>query len=356
MSQINLMDLVCEKIKSLKAYHVETVENGIKLHANENPYPPSPELLKKILARFEKLNLNRYPDPDCKTLKEAISTRIGVPTNQLVIGNGSDELIQNLMQVFCNEGDTVAFPDPTFAMYAITAKGMGLKVHTFPLNDNWDFKATPLIERLNASHARIVFISYPNNPTGNCFSRTEIQKLVENFEGIVVLDEAYYDFSGQSFLSQMKDHNNLVILRSLSKIGLAGLRVGYGIFPSTLVDEINKVRLPYNSNSISQIGATELMNNFETVQKQINSIKEERTRLLDELAKIKSITAFPSDANFILFKASHDGESIYRNLIKNGVLVRNLGAHPRLKNCMRVTIGTKAENDQFLNRLTKAIP
>ena len=350
------MDLVCEKIKSLKAYHVETVENGIKLHANENPYPPSPELLKKILARFEKLNLNRYPDPDCKTLKEAISTRIGVPTNQLVIGNGSDELIQNLMQVFCNEGDTIAFPDPTFAMYAITAKGMGLKVHTFPLNDNWDFKVTPLIEKLNASHARIVFISYPNNPTGNCFSRTEIQKLVENFEGIVVLDEAYYDFSEQSFLSQMKDHNNLVILRSLSKIGLAGLRVGYGIFPSTLVNEINKVRLPYNSNSISQIGATELMNNFETVQKQINSIKEERTRLLDELAKIKSITAFPSDANFILFKASHDGESIYRNLIKNGVLVRNLGAHPRLKNCMRVTIGTKAENDQFLDRLTKAIP
>ena len=356
MSQINLMDLVCEKIKSLKAYHVETVENGIKLHANENPYPPSPELLKKILTRFEKLNLNRYPDPDCKKLKEAISTRIGVPTNQLVIGNGSDELIQNLMQVFCNEGDTIAIPDPTFAMYTITAKGMGLKVQTFPLNDNWDFKAIPLIEKLNASHARIVFISYPNNPTGNCFSRTEIQNLVENFEGIVVLDEAYYDFSGQSFLSEMKDQNNLVILRSLSKIGLAGLRVGYGIFPCTLVDEINKVRLPYNSNSISQIGATELMNNFETVQKQINSIKEERTRLLDELAKIKSITAFPSDANFILFKASHDGESIYRNLIKNGVLVRNLGAHPRLKNCMRVTIGTKAENDQFLNRLTKAIP
>jgi histidinol-phosphate aminotransferase len=355
MSKINLMDLVCEKVKSLKAYHVETVEDGIKLHANENPYPPSPELLKKILTRFEKLDLNRYPDPDCKTLKEAISTHIGVPTNQLVIGNGSDELIQSLMQVFCNEGDTIAFPDPTFAMYAITAKGMGLKVQTFPLNDNWDFEATPLIEKLNTSQARIVFISYPNNPTGNCFSKTEIQKLVENFKGIVVLDEAYYDFSGQTFLSQMKDHSNLVILRSLSKIGLAGLRVGYGIFPSTLVDEINKVRLPYNSNSISQVAATELMNNFETVQKQINSIKEERIRLLGELAKFKSITVFPSDANFILFQASNDGESIFRNLMKNGVLVRNLGAHPRLKNCMRVTIGTKAENDQFLDRLTKAI-
>jgi histidinol-phosphate aminotransferase len=355
MSQINLMDLVCAKVKSLKAYHVETVEEGIKLHANENPYPPSPELTKKILARIEKLDLNRYPDPDCKILKEAISTRIGVPKNQLVIGNGSDELIQSLMQVFCNEGDTVAFPDPTFAMYAITAKSMGLNVHTFPLNDNWDFEADPLVEKLVASHARIVFISYPNNPTGNCFSRTEIQKLVENFKGIVVLDEAYYDFSGKTFLNQMKDHNNLVILRSLSKIGLAGLRVGYGIFPSTLADEINKVRLPYNSNSVSQIAATELMNNFDMVQKQIDSIKEERIRLLNELDKIKSITAFPSDANFVLFEASKNGESVFRKLIENGVLIRNLGAHPRLKNCMRVTIGTKAENDQFLDRLTKAI-
>ncbi len=355
MSQINLMDLVCEKVKSLKAYHVETVEEGIKLHANENPYPPSPELIKIILTRLEELELNRYPDPDCKTLKEAISNRIGVPTNQLIIGNGSDELIQGLMQVFCNEGDTIAFPDPTFAMYAITAKGMGLNVHTFPLNENWDFEAAPLIEQLNTNHARIVFISYPNNPTGNCFSRTEIQKLVENFEGIVVLDEAYYDFSGQTFLDQMKDHNNLVLLRSLSKIGLAGLRVGYGIYPSTLVDEINKVRLPYNSNSISQMAATELMNNFETVQKQIDSIKEERIRLLDELAKIESITAFPSNANFILFQTSKNGEPVFRNLMENGVLVRNLGAHPRLKNCMRVTIGTKAENDQFLDRLAKAL-
>ena len=171
----------------------------------------------------------------------------------------------------------------------------------------------------------------------------------------MVLDEAYYDFSGLTFLNQMKDHNNLVILRSLSKIGLAGLRVGYGIYPSTLVDEINKVRLPYNSNSISQIAATELINNFDIVQKQIDSIKKERIRLLDKLSEIESITAFPSNANFILFQTSKHGESIFRNLMENDILVRNLGAHPRLKNCMRVTIGTKAENDQFLDRLAKAI-
>lgn len=354
MSQINLMDLVCEKVKNLKAYQVETVEEGIKLHANENPYPPSPEFTKIIFERLENLELNRYPDPDCKALKNAISARLEVPANQLVVGNGSDELIQNLMQVFCDEGDTVAFPDPTFAMYAIAAKGMGLNSKTFPLNSQWDFEAGPLLERLASCHARIVFISYPNNPTGNCFSRTEVQKLIENFQGIVVLDEAYYDFSELTFLKQMEAHNNLVILRSLSKIGLAGLRVGYGIFPGILAGEINKVRMPYNSNSVSQMAAAELLKNFSMVQKQIDSLKNERTRLLSELSKIKSISAFPSDANFILFQASDNGEELFNNLMENGILTRNLGSHPMLKNCLRVTIGTKAENDQFLERLKQA--
>ncbi|MEK9629866.1 MAG: histidinol-phosphate transaminase [Nitrospinota bacterium] len=351
MSQIDLIDLVSDKVKSLKAYQVETVAEGIKLHANENPYPPSPELSKKIQDRLGKLDLNRYPDPDSKTLKEAISHRIDVPENQIVIGNGSDELIQCLMQVFCDEGDVVAFPEPTFAMYAIMAKGMGLKIQTFPLNNKWDFEAGPIIEKLTTNQARIIFISYPNNPTGNCFSRKEIQELIENFKGIVVLDEAYFDFSDLTFLNQMQEHNNLVILRSLSKIGLAGLRVGYGVFPPMLANEINKVRLPYNSNSISQIAATELLNNFSLVQKQIDSIKEERVRVTEELSKIESIKSFPSDANFILFQVSENGEKVFRNLMDNGILVRYLGTHPMLKNCLRVTIGTREENDQFLDRL-----
>ena len=355
MSQINLLDLVCNKVKNLKAYQVETVEKGIKLHANENPYPPSPELKKIIQTRLDNLELNRYPDPDCKILKEAISSHIQIPPGQIVIGNGSDELIQCLMQVFCDEGDTIAFPEPTFGMYAIMGKGMGLNTQTFTLNNKWNFETKLIIEKLIANHTRIIFLSYPNNPTGNCFSKSEIQELIEKFEGIVVLDEAYYDFSGQTFLRQMKKHNNLVILRSLSKIGLAGLRVGYGIFPSILANEINKVRLPYNSNSISQIAAAELLKNFSMVQGQINSIKDERTRLLEKLAKIKSINAFPSDANFILFQTSDNGEEVFKSLLENNILVRNLGIHPMLKNCLRVTIGTREENDQFLERLKQAI-
>ena len=203
MSDIDLMELVRSKVKGLKAYQVENLVEGIKLHANENPYPPSPDLLKKIFQGLDQLELNRYPDPDCKNLKQAIAKKTGALPEQIIIGNGSDELIQYLMQVLCDEGDTIAFPDPTFAMYGITAQCLGLTPVSFPLNDNWDFDAQTALEALSKHKARLVFISYPNNPTGNCFSEQEIQKLIEQFKGIVVLDEAYHDFAGKSFLKQM---------------------------------------------------------------------------------------------------------------------------------------------------------
>ena len=354
MSHIDLMELVRDKIKDLKAYQVENLDECTKLHANENPYPPSPELLNKIFQRLDELELNRYPDPDCRNLKKTIANRTGALTEQIIIGNGSDELIQYLMQVLCDAEETIAFPDPTFAMYGITAQCLGLSPVSFSLNDNWDFEASSALKTLAEHKARIVFISYPNNPTGNCFSEQEIQQVIEQFEGIVVLDEAYHDFSGKTFLKQMEKHNNLVILRSLSKIGLAGLRVGYGIFPVMLAEQVNKSRLPYNSNSISQWVANELLNDFTPVQNQIHSILEERDRLMDELSKLPTITAYPSDSNFILFQASRDGEKVFNNLKANGTLLRNLGSHPRLKNFLRVTIGTKQENDQFLSQLRKA--
>jgi len=354
MSHVDLMKLVRDKIKGLKAYQVESLDEGTKLHANENPYPPSPELLNKIFQRLDELELNRYPDPDCRKLKQAIAKRTGALPEQIIIGNGSDELIQYLMQVLCDEGDTIAFPDPTFAMYGITAQCLGLKPVSFPLNDNWDFEAQTALEVIAQHKARIVFISYPNNPTGNCFSEQEIQKVIEQFEGIVVLDEAYHDFAGKSFLKQMEKHNNLVIFRSLSKIGLAGLRIGYGIFPGKLAEQVNKVRLPYNSNSVSQWVASELLNDFTHVQNQIKSIVEERDRLIDELSKLSGIIAYPSNSNFILFKAPEGGETLFNNLKKNGTLLRNLNSHPRLKDCLRVTVGTKQENDQFLEQLRKA--
>ncbi len=354
MSRIDLMELVRDKIKTLETYQVENQNEGIKLHANENPYPPPPKLLNKIFQQMDDLELNRYPDSDCSELKKVIANRTGASVEQIIIGNGSDELIQHLMQILCNEGETVAFPDPTFAMYSITAQCLGLNPASFPLNDNWDFDASSVLKILGKHQAKIVFISYPNNPTGNCFSEREIQQVIEQFKGIVVLDEAYYDFSEKTFLEQMEKHNNLVILRSLSKIGLAGLRVGYGIFPIILAEQVNKVRSPYNSNSISQWFASEVLSDFALVQNQIDSILEERARLMDELSKLSAVVAYPSNSNFILFQVAKDGEKVFNNLKANGTLLRNMGSHPRLKNCLRVTVGTKQENDQFLNQLRKA--
>ena len=355
MSNLDLMQLIKDKVKSLKAYQVENIDCAIKLHANENSFPPPPEILKLFEDVFKATELNRYPDPDCRPLKQTLSKRLGVAPENLAIGNGSDELIQILLQVFCDPEDTVGFPDPTFAMYAIIAQGMGLKSQIHPLDDQWDFKAEPFLETLETSGVRIAFLSYPNNPTGNCFSASEVQKVIENFSGIVVVDEAYHDFARKTFLSELPRHNNLVILRSLSKIGLAALRVGYAVADPVIIDQIDKIRLPYNSNSLSQNMTDRLLNHFAPVQQQIDKLLMERDRMIDALSKFRQLTVYPSDANFVLFRVEQDSAALFKRLMDQDILIRDLDSHPRLKNCLRVTIGTPEENQAFLEQMAQII-
>lgn len=355
MPTVDIQNLVRTNIRSLKPYHVDTVDTEIKLHANENPYPPPEELLRLFQEATSRFQLNRYPDPDCGELRKSISAKTGVPAENLVVGNGSDELIQLLMQVFCGPGDTIAYPDPTFGMYSIIAQTQGIVPVALPLNDQWDFTAMQFQEAIAKHKPRIIFLSYPNNPTGNCFSADAIQSILDTFSGIVVLDEAYYDFSRKSFIEKLKIHNNLVILRSLSKIGLAGLRVGYMAASPLIAEQMNKVRLPYNSNTVSQTLASLLLNNFELVQKQIDTLIEERKFLLQGLSKIDFVRAFPSDSNFILFQVEKEGRRFFEKLMENGILIRHLGAHPRLKDCLRVTIGTPQENSRFLEQTARMI-
>ncbi|MFQ5671724.1 MAG: histidinol-phosphate transaminase [Nitrospinales bacterium] len=351
MSTVALADLIRPNVQSLKAYQVENFAGAIQLHANENPFPPPEEMTVLFHDCLKAIQLNRYPDPECRKLKQALSRRAGVPEETLVIGNGSDELIQLILQIFCGGGDRIVFPDPAFGMYSIIPKAMGLDPQPFPLDDHWNFQADQLLDHMANCQAKLVFLGYPNNPTGNCFPEAEIQKVIENFRGIVVVDEAYYDFSKTSFLDQMAGHNNLIVLRSLSKIGLAGLRVGYGIANPFIIQQLNKVRLPYNSNTLSQTFAEKMLENFAPVQTQIDRIIEERQRLYQALAKIDSLTVFPSDANFILFRTRQDASSIFNHLLEKGILVRDLSGHPRLHNCLRVTIGCPEENDRFLAQI-----
>ena len=351
MSNVDLMELVRGKVKALNPYHVETSRCEVKLHANENPFGPPRELLERFRKSLDGFEFNRYPDPDSLLLKRAIGKRIGVPVENLIIGNGSDELLQLILQVFCDAGEPFAFSDPTFAMYSIIGTGMGLHPMVVDLDDAWNLSAADFLNTTNAVHPRVIFVSYPNNPTGNCYSEKEIRILIDTFQGIVVLDEAYFDFSGKTFIQDIEKHNNLIVLRSLSKIGLAALRVGYGVANPVVIEQMNKVRLPYNSNTLSQTFAAWMLENFDAVQLQIETILTERDRLASELSGIPRLTVYPSDANFILFRVPESGEDLFRKLMRQSILVRNLNAHPRLKNCMRVTVGTREENDRFLEQI-----
>ena len=351
MSNVDLKKLIKESIRSLSPYSTESIQSEIKLHANESPFPPPKELHDQFTEFIKSFQLNRYPDPDSKKLKESIAKKLDTKKENLVIGNGSDEIILLLLQVFCKEGDNIIIPDPTFAMYAIIAQSLGVKTTIVPLDSSWDFNGNLLLETAEKNKSRLIFLIYPNNPTGNCFSETEIIKVIEEFEGIIVLDEAYYDFSQKSFINEIKKNNNLIVLRSLSKIGLAAMRVGFGVANALIIQEINKVRLPYNSNMLSQKFAEHLINNFQLVQKQIDYIIDERKRLTDELKKNKSLTVFPTESNFILFKTKQSADELFYHLLYNGILVRNLSTHPKLNNCLRVTVGTKSENDRFLSEV-----
>ena len=351
MIDLDLNDLFHEKMKVLRPYQAENVDCKIKLHANENSFTTP----KEIKVLFEKIlrevDLNRYPDPDCRGLKTILSKRLGVSSKSLVIGNGSDELIQFLLQIFCGPGETIAFPDPTFSMYSVLAKGMGLQPLPVPLNDNWDFDGNIFLETALRNNAKLIFISYPNNPTGNCFSEKSIKKIIDCFHGIVVLDEAYHDFSRKTFAHLIPNHNNLIILRSLSKVGLAGLRVGFGIAHPRIIEEINKIRLPYNSNSLSQLFCEKALENFPALQTQIDHILAERYRLQNSLKQIDSLTVFPTDSNFILFHLAKNADDAFQKLFENDILIRDLKSHTRLKGFLRVTVGTPEENDAFLTQI-----
>ncbi len=355
MANVDLMQLVKNKVRSLQPYQVENIDCEIMLHANESAFPPPPEISKLCGEVLQGCALNRYPDPNCQELKSVLAKQHQVPPEQFMIGNGSDELIQILLQIFCDPGDGVAFPDPTFAMYAIIAQGMGLRPQGVSLDENWDFRAEDFLEAIKNQPIRIIFFSYPNNPTGNCFSSAEIQQVIEGFSGIVVVDEAYYNFSTKSFINELSRHNNLIILRSLSKIGLAALRVGYGMADPRIIEQVDKVRLPYNSNTLSQSFSAKLLNHFSPIQKQIDTIIEERKRLFETLQGFSALTVYPSDANFILFRVNQKSDEVFKHLMENGILVRNLGNHPRLGDCLRVTVGTRKENDRFIEQLNTLI-
>lgn len=343
---MNIKSLVRPNVRSLRAYEVKDIPCTVKLDANESPYG---------FSAPGGIKTNRYPDPEAKGLKKSLCKQLGLRTSNILTGNGSDELIYYLVTTF---GGPVLYPTPTFSMYGIIAKALGEKTIEIPLervNDPlpFDLDMEKIMHAIRKEKPGLVFLSSPNNPTGNCFSTDRILAIIEASKGMVVLDEAYQPFSSRKgYVPFLKDHANLLIMRTLSKTGLAALRVGFLLGEETVITEVNKVRLPFNLNSFSQALAEKALKNKKKMRSCISSIVSERERLFKEMSGIDNIKVYPSEANFILFGVK-DTAKVYSGLLKKGVLVRDMKGV--VDGCLRVTVGTKKENSIFLKALKEVV-
>jgi len=356
---MNVDDWIRPQIKKLNAYHVPDVSDVIKLDAMENPYVWPDDLVSLWLQSVRSASLNRYPDPQAKALKQSIRDTMRIPDDSgLLLGNGSDEIIQLILMAVAEPDRTVLAPEPTFVMYKLIAQALGMNYMGLPLNESFELDLKAMLNTIDDVNPAVIFLAYPNNPTGNLFDRDSVIAIIQAANGLVVVDEAYFAFTDSTFMDALADYPNLLVMRTLSKMGLAGLRIGYLSGHSAWLNELEKIRLPYNINALSQVSAQFALQHIEVLNQQSQIIVDDRARVSDALKKMPHLQIFPSDANFILFKMLvGDAHMIYNSLLSKGILVKNLSVsnNPALQNCLRVTVGTAKENETFLAALLASL-
>lgn len=341
-------------LRGLQAYHVPPAAGLIKLDAMENPYSWPEWLRNDWLDALRQAALNRYPDPAAQALKVRLREVLGVPGSaELILGNGSDELIQMIIQTVAAPGRVIMAPEPTFVMYRQIAVVTGLEFQGVPLCADFSLDANALIEAISVHQPAVVFVAYPNNPTGNRFERDAIETLLSCAPGLVVLDEAYAPFADDSFMDDLGCCDNLLVLRTLSKLGLAGVRLGLLAGDPDWLAEIEKTRLPYNISTLDQLTGEFALRHYAVFEEQARLIREQRSELLERLRMLAGVTVYPSAANFILFRvAPGRGAVVFEGLKAAGVLIKNLtGSAPALADCLRVTVGKPEENAAFVTAL-----
>lgn len=346
-----MMNLIRKNILGLKPYSIIRRNSMIKMDANESPFNLPSSAMEEILRGLKNIDFNYYPDPDCGDLKKAISDYCGIGTNHIAVGNGSDELLHLLINLFIDAGDGVLIPVPTFEMYKIYVQIAGGVLHEFLLNsEDFSFNVEDFINKVKEINPKMIILCNPNNPTGGVIPQEYIEKILQNFNGAVLIDEAYFEFFGFSSLYLVKNYPNLIILRTCSKaMGLAGLRVGYVIANPGIIDCINRIRSPYNVNVLSQYIATYILKNTDLIFDRIAYIKEQRELMQNTLKEIPNLKVFESFSNFILLKIQNV-EDVYQRLLQEGFLVR-IFKSDLLKDCIRVTVSTSENNILFLKTL-----
>ncbi len=340
------------EIRALSAYAVAHAEGLIKLDAMENPYPLPRAVQERIAAAVASVPINRYPDGDAEAVKSALRRAFGIPEALgLILGNGSDELIQIVATAVAKPGAVILAPEPSFVMYRSNALHAGVRFVGVPLRAQFALDTAAILAGIERERPALIFLAYPNNPTGNLFAAADVEAILRAAPGMVVVDEAYHAFADASFLPRLAEFPNLVVLRTVSKIGMAGLRLGYAVAAPEWTTELNKVRPPYNLNALTQAAATVLLAEDALLAEQAARIRAERSRLHAELGALPGVVAFPTQANFVLARVP-DAPRWFDHLRQNGILVKNLhGWHPLLEHCLRITVGTPAENDALLAAL-----
>ncbi len=341
----SLKELTRPNVWALKPYssardEYSGVEASVFLDANENPYN-TPN--------------NRYPDPLQRDLKALIAPLKGVKEENIFLGNGSDEAIDLIFRAFCRPGiDNVVAIDPTYGMYQVCAEVNDVEYRKMLLDVYYQFKASSLLSAID-ENTKVMFICSPNNPTGNSLCRKEIESLLKKFDGLVVVDEAYIDFSSsESLLKDLEQYPNLIVLQTFSKAwGCAAIRLGMAFASPEIIAIFNKIKYPYNVNRLTQEEAMKVLKQPELIKAWVNTLLEERTRVMDEFVKLPCcVRVFPTDANFFLAKV-YEATQIYNYLVSEGIIVRNRTNVALCNDCLRITIGTKEENDALLDALRK---
>ncbi len=346
--------LVHPQIRSLSAYRVVPFTGNVKLDAMESPYGFSESLKKKWLEYIAEAEVNRYPDPTATELKKKLQEVFEVPDSlQLTLGNGSDELLQLLQMAVGGYGKTIMAPQPSFAMYEIIAQYTRGNFVGVDLDENFQLPKDSWLSAIERNRPTCIFIAYPNNPTGNFFDEQLIEETVRVSDGLVVVDEAYHAYSGQSIMAMSEKFENLVIVRTLSKSGFAGLRVGYMTSQPSWSTEFEKIRFPYNIGVLAQKSAVFALNNWEEICLGTETVIRLRNSMLSQLKSMGGIKVYPTQTNFITIRVTDlSATRIFEALQRDGILIKNLhGYHPLLSNCLRLTVGTDDENRQVLAAL-----
>lgn len=344
-----------DDLRALEGYHSAQVDVPVRLNANESPYPPPAEFVTEWLAALADAPYNRYPDREARELRRALAEHLGQPAARVFPANGSNEVLQTILLTYGGHGRSALVFEPTYALHAHLARITATTVIEGYRNESMAIDLPSAAELIGRHRPAIVFVCSPNNPTGTVEPRTvvaELRDLVGRYGGLLVIDEAYGEFAPWSALELVDDSAPVVVVRTYSKVwSLAAVRLGFGVGPEWLVADLEKVVLPYHLSVPTQIAGRVALVHQREMEARVASLIEERGRLFAALSDFDGVTVFASGANFLLFRVHGDGRELWRSLLARGVLVRDFSRWPRLDECLRVTVGTPAENDAFLGAL-----